>query len=35
MDAFFNGLREISVIFLPILGAIVLIFLLFLFYFQD
>ena len=32
MDAFFNSLSEISVIFLPILGAMVLIFLLFLFY---
>ena len=32
MDAFFNRLSEISVIFLPILGAMVLIFLLFLFY---
>jgi helix-turn-helix protein len=32
MDALFNGLREISVILLPILGAMVLIFLLFLFY---
>ena len=32
MDAFFNGLREISVIFIPILGPMVLIFLLFLFY---
>ncbi len=32
MDAFFNSLSEISVIFLPILGAMVLVFLLFLFY---
>lgn len=32
MDAFFNRLSEISVIFLPILGAVVLVFLLFLFY---
>lgn len=32
MDAFFNSLSEISVIFLPILGAAILVFLLFVLY---